>query len=336
MREIYWDYAKGLAIIAVVMIHSTGYLLRSDHVNDDIGLILRQLINFAVPTFLFIAGYFSVSNKNISDFEYLKSRSLRILPPYIFWSLIFTGISVFLLGNPFSVSKLAYGLLFGSSIGIGYFVVVLMQFVFLTLIIKRINNKSVHIWIMIALSIIGLLYTYLLKIFLPNHFLSNFPLSALPFFIWYPFYHFGFYLKKFKPEINYKPNSYLIFSIFLAITIFEGYVLTYFFDIQFGASQIKFSSFLLSFFICILIYKNRVKTNCNKFIVYLGLNSFGIYLSHMLYVRLSNEYLSKFWLNTQMEPIGVVITTLVSICLSILTIEAIKAIFKEKSKYLVG
>lgn len=267
MREIYWDYAKGLAIIAVVMIHSTGYLLRSDYINDDIGLILRQLINFAVPAFLFIAGYFSVSNRNISDFEYLKGRSLRILPPYIFWSLIFTGISVFLLGNPFSVSKLAYGLLFGSSIGIGYFVVVLMQFVFLTLIIKRINNKSVHIWIMIALSIIGLLYTYLLKIFLPNHFLSNFPLSALPFFIWYPFYHFGFYLKKFKPKLNYKYNSYLIFMTLLTLTIFEGYLLTYFTDIEFGASQIKFSSFLLSFFICILIYKNRVNTNCNKFIV---------------------------------------------------------------------
>lgn len=56
----------------------------------------------------------------------------------------------------------------------------------------------------------------------------------------------------------------------------------------------------------------------------------------MLYVRLSNEYLSKFWLNTPMEPIGVVITTLISIFLSILTVEIIKAIFKEKSKYLVG
>lgn len=336
MREIYWDYAKGLAIIAVVMIHSTGYLLRSDSINDDIGLILRQLINFAVPTFLFIAGYFSISNKNIPDFEYLKGRSLRILPPYIFWSLIFTGISVFLLGNPFSIAKLAFGLLFGSSIGIGYFVVVLMQFVFLTLIMKRINNKSAHIWIMIILSIIGLLYTYLLKILLPNHFLSNFPFSALLFFVWYPFYHFGFYLKKFKPKLNCKYNSYLIFMTLLALAIFEGYLLTYFIDIEFGASQIKLSSFLLSFFTCILIYKNRLSTNCNKFIVYLGLNSFGIYLSHMLYVKLSNEYLSKFWLNTQMEPIGMIITALVSICLSILTLEAIKGIFKEKSKYLVG
>src|SRR5690606_22062789 len=145
-----------------------------------------------------------------SNFNYIKNRSLRILPPYIIWSIIFYIISIIISNGNFSIFRLIYGILFGTSLGIGYFVIVLMQLVFITLLIKNIEKKKTHILIMFFISILGLLYTYSTKIFIPDHFVSRFPYSALPFFIWYPFYHFGFYLSKFQPQINYSINSLAI------------------------------------------------------------------------------------------------------------------------------
>lgn len=336
MRETFWDAAKGISIIAVVIIHSTSYLLKSGSVYDDIGLIFRQVLNFAVPVFLFIAGYFSFSTKKISNVDYLISRSVRILPPYIFWSLIFFLASTFILGQSFDIRKLISGLIFGTSIGIGYFVIVLIQFTIITLIIKKIQNRKTHINLIILFSLIGIIYTYLTKLLLPNHILSAFPFSALPFFVWYPFFHFGYYLSMYKPEVRLRYSAIPLLILFFLLTIAEGYLLKNLVNIDFGASQIKLSSFILSLFICILIYQYRKNQVSNKTLIFLGLNSYGIYLIHMLFISFFNKFLSRIWINGDFKLSGVLILTILSLLLSIITIQIIKKVLKSKSKYIIG
>lgn len=335
MRETYWDAAKGIAIIAVAMIHSTGYLLQSGSIYDDIGLVLRQVLNFAVPTFLFIAGYFSFSKKVTSNFEYLKSRILRILPPYIFWSIIFFLISIIIFGQPLKILNLIYGLLFGTSIGIGYFVLVLIQFTIITIIIKNIENKKIHISLIALFSLVGFLYSYLTKFFIPGHILSTFPYSVLPFFVWYPFYHFGWYLSKYKPNIELK-NKFSVLTVLFLLAIVEGYILKDMVNIEFGASQVKVSSFLLSLFICMIIYQNKGKQNVSKFLIFLGLNSYGIYLIHILFIGFFNKFLSFIWMGENLKILGILILPTLSMIFSIITIQIIRLILRSKSKYVVG
>ena len=52
-KNIYWQSVRGICILAVVLIHS----LQCYDFNNGI-VIIRQIINFAVAIFVFMAGYF--------------------------------------------------------------------------------------------------------------------------------------------------------------------------------------------------------------------------------------------------------------------------------------
>ena len=72
-RITYFDMLRGLAIIGVVAIHSTGTGLTfpADSFNFYFTILWRQLINFSVPLFLTISGYFMVRKKIVSLTDYL-------------------------------------------------------------------------------------------------------------------------------------------------------------------------------------------------------------------------------------------------------------------------
>lgn len=73
-RDNYWSMLKGIAILAVLMIHIP---LTSD--TNSI-LATRQIINFPVAVFLFLSGFFV----KIGDRR--KDSIKRLLIPYIIWS----------------------------------------------------------------------------------------------------------------------------------------------------------------------------------------------------------------------------------------------------------
>lgn len=56
-KREYWQSIRGICILAVVLIHSLGGFDYSTGYSVEF-VILRQIINFAVATFVFMAGYF--------------------------------------------------------------------------------------------------------------------------------------------------------------------------------------------------------------------------------------------------------------------------------------
>lgn len=60
MRIKILDHMKGAAILAVVFIHSSGYLAVSNIGTFEwyIGIISRQFVNFAVPIFFIYIWFF--------------------------------------------------------------------------------------------------------------------------------------------------------------------------------------------------------------------------------------------------------------------------------------
>lgn len=337
MRIDHYDYWKGLAIIAVVMIHSIGFTVSQNNFNTDIGIFLRQFVSFAVPVFFFISGYFSLPKKDIPYLSFVLDRCKRILPPYVLWSTIFLFLSVIFFNKDLNFENFFFGILFGTSIGIGYFVIVLMQYVLLTPYINKIKTKRNHIFIMSMMSVFGVFYTYNIKIFFSDSIISNFPFSGLPFFVWYPFYHFGFYLSKYKPslKIGYNRILFIYFSLII-LSILEAFSIKSFGYIGFASSQLKISSLLLSFLICFFIYQSINGEKRNKIIVSLGLNSYGIYLIHILFVNIGVKIISKTYFYDNYVLLSIIFITLFSLTFSFLVIKVTKIIFGKYSKYLVG
>ena len=69
-KRKYWQSIRGICILSVVLIHSLGGFDYSVGYGTEF-VILRQIINFAVATFVFMAGYFVPAEKiNSNDFSY--------------------------------------------------------------------------------------------------------------------------------------------------------------------------------------------------------------------------------------------------------------------------
>lgn len=67
-KREYWQAIRGICILVVVLIHSLSGFDYSTAYNMEF-VILRQIINFAVVTFVFMAGYF-VNVDSLSDKEF--------------------------------------------------------------------------------------------------------------------------------------------------------------------------------------------------------------------------------------------------------------------------
>ena len=76
MKSKYWQAVRGICILAVIMIHCPS---GQSGENQLMWLIIRQLINFPVAIFIFMAGYFI--NPDRIDGDYLKKRGGAVIVP---------------------------------------------------------------------------------------------------------------------------------------------------------------------------------------------------------------------------------------------------------------
>ena len=76
-KREYWQSIRGICILAVVLIHSLGGFDYSVGYDAEF-IILRQVINFAVATFVFMSGYFvpveKICNKDFSYKYWILNR----------------------------------------------------------------------------------------------------------------------------------------------------------------------------------------------------------------------------------------------------------------------
>lgn len=92
-RQSYFDFLRGIAIIMVVAIHSFSVVYSYANITI-IAVIIRQLMNVAVPIFCVLSAYFLI-NKTVGRknyFAFLKKQIVRVYVPLLFFSLPSTSI----------------------------------------------------------------------------------------------------------------------------------------------------------------------------------------------------------------------------------------------------
>lgn len=87
------DSLRGLAILAVLLVHTTTRTLEVSKFNITSfswTLFLNQMARFAVPLFFIISGFvLEFSAKDESYWSFIKRRFLKIFIPYVIWSGIY-------------------------------------------------------------------------------------------------------------------------------------------------------------------------------------------------------------------------------------------------------
>jgi len=281
-RITYYDLLRGLAIIGVVAIHSTGigYTFDDTGIDFNITVFWRQMINFSVPLFIAISGYFLANketNTKESYLRFIKKQVPRVLIPYLLWSVVYLGIA-YLRGA--SLINLVYRLFtFTSSVPF-YFIILIIEFYLLLPILQKLATaKGLVISALISgVSCFLIFYLrYYTEIRLPIFVYGSAP-------SWLIFFVLGIYLRNNTIKLNNRALILLLISG-LALSLVETYTLYHIFnDIGNSVTAVKVSSFVYSTFIILFAFKNANRNfPKTKLLVYIGEISFGIFLSHMFF-----------------------------------------------------
>lgn len=278
------QHIRAFAIMAVVVIHCC-------QMDSYEQIVYRPFVNFAVAAFIFLSGFLTKVRDIGWGGQFCKKRILRVLIPYVIWTSIY-----FLINGHHGVRRYLFDVVFATAEPILYYILVYVQLVILTPLIFILIRSRIHLilWLISPLSIIVFKYLPLTGIvdFHPTMHL----LWKDSFFPWFTYYLMGIMLGNSLLKIKLKTiwlTMLYIISIFGCML--EGSLWMENGDGQ--VSQVMLSSLLSSSLFILLSYKYITKcTERRQWIEKIGDCSFGIYLSHMLVIKLVGSYMNEYHL----------------------------------------
>ena len=260
---------RGLAILAVVMIHNTPAGVAQ--------VWCRPFINYSVGMFLFLSGMLSSAERWQS-----KKRIKKVIIPYIIWTLVYVIMNN--VNNPVNIpTSFVKNLLTAGAAATLYYVFVYCE---LTLLIPSIDKlaRSRYKWIGFIISPLEIIVMRLLP-FVTGYEMNKYvkiimKLSCLGWFIYYYIgYLLGNGLLRIKLPIS---KIILMWVISIILQIAEG-----FWYFSMGAenygTQLKLSAILTGVLVAFLGYRylNNKTAPTPALLHTLGDYSFGIFFVHL-------------------------------------------------------
>lgn len=302
-RDIYFDQLRGLAIIAVVLIHTTGTmsLFTKENWNFQFLFGFRQILNFAVALFIFLSGYF-LSQKQIKNkkdyFVFLNKQLPKVLLPYFFYTTLIIVLGIFRNRN-IDLVNIITKYLTGSALAPYYYIIVIVQYYLLLPLLQKVNNKLGFI-ISIAINSLFfvLLYIYRVK---TN---ANIPLffygGVFP--SWIVFFQGGLFIGKYGIKQIERKYAVSLIILTLLLCFVESNIWLYkTSNISYSISQSKFSSFLFSW--SVIYYLVSYRFSINKVLLQIGNYSFGIYLIHIIIMIFARKLLTLYLPLMNIQPL---------------------------------
>jgi peptidoglycan/LPS O-acetylase OafA/YrhL len=292
---------------------------------------------------LALSGYFaakSLMNLSHDIKKYWHARFLRILSPYLFWTVVF--ISFKTPSSLLSITVLGKDILLGTGIGIGYYVIVLVQYILLTPFILKIKKARNHIIIMMVFTCGGLIINYSLRTLHSGLIFGQFPYYALAFFTWYPFYHLGIFVQQQgfvdKPFFSIQAPKFIVFYLFFVFTsIIEALILSSKGLTQLACSQIKITSFLasISLFLFSAAYHGVAASRTKDTILsWMGQNTYPIYLMHLLFFPVIGSLLKHVSMPCYIQAVNIFLQIIIVISICSFIILVAKTIVPHKLRTL--
>ena len=322
-RDLSFDAFKGVAIIAVVAIHAI-YVAGSPY--SPAFVYYRQLLNFSVPLFFFIAGYWSSKARieSLKDYtNFLSGRLSRILVPYFFWSAILFGYAAYCSGS-IDLYQIIFKLFTGGACLGYYFAIAIAQVYILTPVLQYINRRFG--WYGFAsVLIFGLAIYFILYLSRLYEVIGHLP-WALPFYTWIIYYEIGLFLPsryagtitppKFRVYIHLAvPVSLIILLMEISFMLFRGNRL------DFVVSPVKYSTLLYSVCVILLLFSFKdIFSRLPKLIYKLGYYSYGIYLIHVTVLVWAATFIRRINIISSFQPLLQLVLVAVTIMMCIVII----------------
>jgi probable poly-beta-1,6-N-acetyl-D-glucosamine export protein len=296
------DYLRAIAIIAVLVIHTTDDTAAVKKLTElTFSLMyIEELVRFAVPMFVIISG-FVLYNKYRSELpmkEFYKKRFIVILIPYIIFSIIYYIMNAYLgLLPTITLDSIISSIFnFNAAGHFWYIQLILTFYVFYPAIIAyyEIIKSKFRIYTLTILFL-SVLIMYFLGSFIPSFgFALGMPFKYLIYFL------FGIYINDNYEQIRRDLEktsmkkiiplvilivSFPLFSMFLTVdsrcsTQFSNSI-PYYYQLTLISTHILHMCIFLFCLYLILLYKPRI-----RILQKIGEYSYGIFLIHAIFHNL--------------------------------------------------
>ena len=310
MKNKQFVILEAIAIILIVAGHKGGIPFL--HIND-----FFSLYGYHVALFIFISGYFfKIENtQHIPLFIWNKTKKLLI--PYFGWNIIYACIASILqhrhttsyfevLTNIFSFQKLFIqpwtdGHQYYLNLATWFVTILFLTQVIYTLLQKYTKKRFNSEWLQILLLVIGLISVYVSNSISP---IPNYlkPILKVSFFL--PFYHFGYYYRtKLETKASTIPNTWFFLLLFLIqYDLYSRFGAPDYYLGQCNYKQNLFIPFISSFVgILFWLRISRILVPLlgnNKYVHYIGNNTWSIMVHHLFVFFLINLSLKHIRLDT--------------------------------------
>ena len=307
-RDTYWQMIRGICIIAVIMIHCPTTLNSPSSASLLSWITVRSIVNFPVPVFFFLAGYFAQSSvkKFRSGVQYCVRRSWRLIVPYTVWSVLSVSVLAAFRHEPVPITSFLIKYFTGRTVAPFYFIAVLFQLTLATPILSDlVNRRSRLVYAVYGLHFAALAAVYSLAL------TSNGVLHycySLP-FVWVGFYALGMQLRAADESEGSYPlirrlvsgvfSSPLFLSAAIAFNWLESCILLkYSAPPILAVCQFRIGGILYSVSLIAVMYRFRgteVRGQLQRALAYIGDISYGMFLVHYLAVLAASQFISRFF-----------------------------------------
>jgi surface polysaccharide O-acyltransferase-like enzyme len=307
--------AKGISLLAVIMLHSLSSFFPIHTVTDNrlsfLYILLNQFARFCVPLFLALSGFGlsrKYQNQPLNIKEFVKRKINKLFPLYLLWSLILIFVFKLMDTWPSSGQPVWETILFGNADYHLYYVLLIFQMYLVFLVLPMIRNNRQFLLILIFSGLIQALNFYVIRRFSLkdlrlNEFILNDQTQYRLLGNWLFYFLLGAFLSRMNLDLIKTPKP---IKIFLALMIGLGLAWSVFDSIwlfEKTGNIIYSTSFTrlpvmvyASGVICAtLIFGSRLiyhlKLN-SSLLLSIGKHSYAIYLSHTLFLRILENIVS--------------------------------------------
>lgn len=290
---------RGMAILAVVGIHT----LSIGMTNTKVGTlgnctyqIIHTLLQFAVPTFIFISAMmitYSLKGTTLHPLPFYKKKFFKIGIPYVLWTLVYVlpqmakgWIPIDRLWTP---KSWAYWLLYGKGYDHLYYLSVTLQLYLiapllvavLCLMTRFLKQKTIYL--LLPLAIFGQACIYIIN----QRYISNYFSAQATLVIWY----FIIIIIGMWAGLNYetfikwiqKHTYFLIISLGIISLIYVHYKLKMVYQLPINTTHYQIIWYAYVLIMALNLFHLALKitsTKVGQLFLTLGNYSFGIYLIH--------------------------------------------------------
>lgn len=329
------DFIRVLSMFLVIVIHVSNIYSR-DIINISttsyfFATLFNAIARVAVPLFFMISGALLIGKDHDDEKNYIK-RIKKLVITLLSWTIIYYVWDIFIMGYNKPLIATLFRTSFVPIKAHLWFMYALISIYlilpFVRKIFKNTNSNEDKLFIYLWIFFTGIVYVLRLLIGAIGfnvQILYPVPLVQGTYYLGY--FVLGHIIYKYLSKIRFNKNQLL--SIF-SINIFIVFIITFtasiitnkYYEALFAYRSIFY--ILSSSSIMILLLKNKyiLKRKVIKFIDYIAPYSFGIYLSHVIFLNIFNR-IGITWLNS---IFGIPLFSIIIFILSYMLVYLIKKI----------